>query len=343
MCVWIIESDKKGFRYTMKLKDEVLKCLEEHRGQNVSGAFLAEQLYVTRSAIWKSIKSLRAEGYEIEAVTNRGYCLTNRNDIVSVNAILPHLVGEAKKFHFDIQKTVTSTNTLVKEAAAKGEPAGFVLIANEQTEGRGRLGRSFYSPASTGIYLSLLLRPNISASETLFLTTSAAVCVCRAIEQVAHVDAKIKWVNDIYIEKKKVCGILSEASINCETGTLDFAVIGIGLNVTTKKFPTELDGKAGSIYHDTPTSHPVILKLITTLLNELGTFSTSFQDKTYLEEYRSRSLLIGENIKVVSNQITRTATVLDIDKNAHLVIQYEDGERDVLRSGEVQVPILVKP
>ena len=213
----------------MSVKDEVLKELENNKGDYISGGQLADNLGVSRNSVWKAIKALEKSGYEINAIPNKGYCLAEKNDILSSYSIKQHL----KNPHLDISvfSSVTSTNTILKEMAEQGAKEGTVIIAEEQTAGRGRTGKQFYSPKGTGIYISILLRPDIPAEESLFLTTSAAVATARAIEDVSDKRALIKWVNDIYLEDKKACGILTEGAFNVETGKLDYAIVGIGINV----------------------------------------------------------------------------------------------------------------
>ncbi len=191
----------------MSAKQHVLSVLEQNKGNSVSGARLAGELSISRNAVWKAIKALQSEGYAISAVPNKGYCLSEENDILSVESITPYLADNLKELSLMVHKSVTSTNTLLKELAGEGEKEGKVLIAEEQTGGRGRLGRKFYSPAKTGIYMSILLRPKLTVDDALFITTSAAAAVAEAIESVTGCEASIKWVNDIYCNGKKVCGI----------------------------------------------------------------------------------------------------------------------------------------
>lgn len=191
----------------MELKHKVLSYLENNKGNSVSGGKLAEKLGVTRSAVWKAIKSLQDEGYSITAVTNKGYCLSEQNDILSAESIKPYLNKKNKNIDIKVFKTIDSTNTYAKTLAQNGAPQGTVVISEEQTAGRGRMGRSFYSPASTGIYMSIVLRPKLSLEDSLLITTSVAVAVSNAIEKIAYIDTKIKWVNDIYFGDKKLCGI----------------------------------------------------------------------------------------------------------------------------------------
>lgn len=324
----------------MELKHQVLKILEENRGNSVNGAKLAEELFVTRSSIWKAVKSLQKDGYRIEAVTNKGYCLLSDNDIVSAESITPFLRGEAKGFHLDVRQTVTSTNTLAKEMASKGASQGTVLIAREQTEGRGRMGRTFYSPSSSGIYFSIILRPKLNLEDSLLITTGTAVAVAKAIETVAKADARIKWVNDIFVDDKKVCGILTEASLNFESGGLEYAVVGIGINIETTSFPEEIRQIAGSIFREKPGDAPVTSMLVAEVLNNLAVCMDSLTDLNYLEEYRKRSFLIGKDILVIKGKEIIPAKAIDIDEKARLVVEYENQTREALISGEVSTRIV---
>lgn len=321
----------------MELKYQVLRILEENRGSSVNGMKLAKELYVTRSAIWKAMKALQKDGYRIEAVPNKGYCLLSENDIVSVESITPYLTGNAKSFQLDVRQTVTSTNTIAKELAAKGAKEGTVIIAREQTEGKGRMGRSFYSPMASGVYFSLILRPTLNLEDSLLITTAAAVAVVKAIEEVTGVKAGIKWVNDIFADGKKVCGILTEASLNFESGGLEYAVIGIGINVETDNFPKELTHIAGSLFSDKPTDQPIKSMLVAEVLNNIAECMSSLTDKRYLEEYRRHSFLLGQEILVLKGNTSVSAKALDIDDKARLIVEYPDGRIETLSSGEVSV------
>lgn len=327
----------------MDIKQQVLKLLEENRGNTVNGAKLAEELSVTRSSIWKAVKTLQKDGYCINAVTNKGYCLLQNNDIVSSESIIPFLKDKATDFQLDVRQSVTSTNTVAKELAAKGAQEGTVIIAREQTEGRGRMGRFFYSPGSSGIYFTIILRPKLNLEDALLITTATAVAVAQAIETIAGVTASIKWVNDIYIGDRKVCGILTEASLNFENGGLEYAVVGIGINIETKDFPEDISNKAGSLFSDKPGDKPITSMLVAEVLNNLAACIDSLNDKRYLDEYRKRSFLIGKDILVLKGSKEIPAKAIDIDNKACLVVEYEDHTKEALISGEVSIrPIFTK-
>jgi BirA family biotin operon repressor/biotin-[acetyl-CoA-carboxylase] ligase len=321
----------------MDIKQQILRMLESNRGRSVNGSLMAEKLSVTRSAIWKNIKQLQDEGYQINAVRNLGYCLEDSNDILTSESIAPYLRGKARHFNLDVRKTVSSTNTLAKKMAVAGASEGTVIIATEQTDGRGRMGRRFYSPNSTGLYLSLILRPKLDLNDSLLITTSAAVAVAKAIERHTKNDIQIKWVNDLFMNGKKVCGILTEASLNIENGGLEYAVVGIGINVTTKDFPDDIQDIAGSIFSEKPEDKPIMSILAAEILNNLSVSMDNLTDHSYLLEYQERSFLLGKDILVLKGNDTFPARAIDIDDRARLLVEYPDGSKEALSSGEVSV------
>ena len=323
----------------MSVKDEVLKELENNKGDYISGGQLADNLGVSRNSVWKAIKALEKSGYEINAIPNKGYCLAEKNDILSSYSIKQHL----KNPHLDISvfSSVTSTNTILKEMAEQGAKEGTVIIAEEQTAGRGRTGKQFYSPKGTGIYISILLRPDIPAEESLFLTTSAAVATARAIEDVSDKRALIKWVNDIYLEDKKTCGILTEGAFNVETGKLDYDIVGIGINVCIPDggFPDNIKDIATAIFDKQTDSINKRSILIANLLDYFMEYYKDFKSKSYVKEYIERSMIIGKTITVIEGSKTSVAKAIDIDKNCRLKVQFEDGTTKWLSSGEVSTKI----
>lgn len=323
----------------MSAKHHILSVLEKNKGKNVSGAKLAQELSISRNAVWKSIKALQKEGYSITAVTNKGYCLSEDNDILSSQSITPYLADNLKELKLEVHKSVTSTNTLLKELAGQGETEGKVLIAEEQTGGRGRLGRYFYSPAKTGIYMSILLRPKLTVEDSLSITTLAAAAVAEAVEKVTGCEAKIKWVNDIYCHGKKVCGILTEASVDFEGGGLEYCIVGIGINVSrpTGDFPDELKDIASAILEKNIYSSELRSRLVAEILNNFWKYYAVFSKKTFLEEYRKRSFLIGKEINIISGEKSQSGTALDIDDNARLIVKLSDGEIKTLSSGEISI------
>ena len=198
----------------MTVKQQVLAALESETGADLSGQALADQIHVTRAAVWKAIRALQEEGYQISAQTNRGYRLVGKPDHINMERLRPFLHQSSGFYQLVTARTLDSTNDAAKQLAAQGAPEGTIVFAEQQTAGKGRMHRAFFSPAGTGIYMSLILRPAIPAEEALFITTSAAAAVAEAIESVAGKAAGIKWVNDVFCEGKKVCGVLESTRLN---------------------------------------------------------------------------------------------------------------------------------
>ena len=322
----------------MGTKDIILDLFEKNRGFFISGERIAEDLSISRTAVWKAVKKLQQEGYEIEAVTNRGYCLSKDSDILSARGISELLSEDAAKLRPEVFLTIDSTNSLCRKRANDGEEEGYVAIAGSQTAGRGRRGKVFFSPAGTGIYMSILLKPEgYQGTEVLRLTTMAAVAVCEAIEALSDKQPAIKWVNDIYIDGKKVCGILSEASYGVESGSLDAVVVGIGINAYYPRggFPPELAEKAGCVFDETSAGNRN--RLAAEILNRFMFYYSKDTSDDHFEKYRNRSLIIGRDIEILNKNKTSKAHVLGLDENCGLIVRYPDGKEDVLHSGEVSI------
>ncbi len=319
----------------MTIKEQILKMLEERKGEYISGEEIAENLSVSRNAVWKGINSLKNDGHIITAVTNKGYCLSEKSNIFTAQSVYSSLSSELReKLSVSVVPVVGSTNTELKALAEKGGAHGTVLVALEQTAGRGRLGRNFYSPKDTGLYMSILLRPDFSASEALNITACAAVAASMAIDTAAKTETQIKWVNDIYLSGKKVCGILTEASIDFESGGLNYAVLGIGINLNTKAFPQELRDIAASVSKDDTDLRPYISA---EFLNRFFGYYNNLSKREFLNEYRSRSMLTGKEITFVRGNETFDGTVIGIDDEMRLIVRLSNGKEAVFSSGEVQL------
>lgn len=325
----------------MKTKEKILALFEEHKGIYFSGEEIAEKLNVSRTAVWKAVNSLRSEGYNIDAVQSKGYSLSVNTDILSSQGIIKYLKSLCSQLDITVLPTANSTNDLLREKASEGAAEGTVIIANSQSGGKGRLGRTFYSPADTGIYMSLLLRPeNWAPQQAVKLTTMAAVAACEAIEEVSGKNAAIKWVNDIYMNDRKVSGILTEASFGLESGLLEYAVLGIGINAyqPQKAFPDELKTIAGSVF-DTPQNDGKN-HLAAEFLNRFMACYFAPEKSGYVEKYRRKNFVIGKEINILFADGTRKATALDIDDDCRLIVQYENGKKEHLSSGEISVKLV---
>ena len=319
----------------MNTKDGVLTLLERRRGEAVSGQELAAGLGVSRAAIWKAVEALRQEGHNIAAAPNRGYCLDAKSDVLCLASLLPHLKREAPLHVF---QEVASTNTLLREMALKGAPHGTVVLANQQSGGKGRRGRSFLSPAG-GIYLSVLLRPQAPAQEATGITIAACVGVCRAMRDLCGLEGEIKWVNDVFLRGRKVCGILTEAATSLENGMLDYAVVGVGLNFRCPRegFPPALRDIAGSLYG--PEEEPPVSRcaMAAGLIDSLLEALEHFDREDILAEYRARSMVTGREVLVLRGEESRPALAQSIQADGSLRVRYRDGSMEDLCSGEVSI------
>lgn len=325
----------------MSTKNRILELLEQQRGESISGEHLAGVLGISRNAVWKAIKELQKDGYNIVAVTNKGYCLSAENDIISIPGIKPFL-SERSQFYankIQVHKSLESTNKTAKEMAVAGAEHGTIIISDCQTMGRGRYSRNFFSPSGGGLYMSIVLRPEaMHFKNPTSVTAFAAVSVCEAIESISTKVPRIKWVNDIFIDGKKVCGILTEAVTDFESGGLDWVVLGIGINVHTRTedFPCDLQSIATSIYPDEKRSG-VRNRLSAEIINRILGFETLPSETEIFEKYKKRLMVLGKKITVIQNQVEYKATAIDVDSVGHLVVKNERGERITLSSGEIRI------
>ncbi len=253
--------------------------------------------------------------------------MSTKNKLSKEN-ILQHLKSDINVFCFD---TIDSTNNEAKRRTDTLSPTPTLFVANHQSAGRGRLGRSFYSPDSTGLYMSLLLQTNSKFSNIVTLTTATAVCVAKALEDLCNIQPQIKWVNDVYLHDKKICGILCEAITDENTCTIEGIVIGIGVNISTTDFPDELKTIAASVGQDIDKA-VLCAKISDNIINVFK----NIEDKSYIDEYKNRCMVLGKEITYTENGISKTATAIDIDKNGGLVIKTESGVK-TLSTGEITV------
>ena len=310
-------------------KQALLAALSAAQGECISGQQLAQQLGVSRAAVHKAAAALAAQGYALEAAPRRGYRLAGGDPFCA------EAVGEydAPIYLYD---KLESSNRTAKTLALEGAPHGTMVLTSQQTAGRGRLGRRFESPAGKGIYLSLVLRPGLPMTEAQAVTVSAAVAVCRAVKRLCGLDLGIKWVNNLYYNGKKVCGILTEAEADIESGQLEWLVVGIGLNLTSRPedWPEELRPIAGSLYPGGPA--PVSrAALAGAIARELLGICPAFD---CLDEYRARCFVPGHWVTVCTGTESHAA------KAVHIV-QREGGRTEALCHGEVSIrpsPLAVK-
>lgn len=323
-------------------RDTVLKLLQSSGGAYVSGEAVSEALGVSRAAVWKAVDALRREGYEIESRKNRGYRLVSAPDSLSESAIRACL-GETARVGTTLRcfEQIDSTNAYLKRVAADGAADGTVAIADEQTGGRGRRGRGFLSPAGKGVYLSVLLRPEVEPARLLPLTGFVAVATCDAVERVASVRPQIKWTNDLVLGGKKLCGILTELSVEGESGALQYVVVGIGVNAshTKEDFAGGLEDVATSLAIETgkSVSRAALAAAMIEELDRLYAALLTGETQPYLDAYRRDCLTIGREVQLLWQDTRERVRAMDVDDELGLVVIRGDGRRDVIRTGEVSV------
>ena len=359
----------------MTTKEKVLKLLVDAKGQAVSGETLAAECGVSRAAVWKAVNALREAGNSIEGTTNGGYVLSD-NDVFTAELFKETFSSrfpELSDCHIECFKEIDSTNTYAKRILAEcGNLRGpdgslteagkkyhcSVIIAESQTAGRGRLGRTFVSPEKTGIYISVIYAPKGGITNPARLTACAAVAICRAIKKVfgdisvLTAEPQIKWINDIFVEGKKVCGILAEGVANFESGMIESAVVGMGINIKKNKtaFEGELADVVGTLEDAVTQTSPEAAGSIsrTRVAAEIaGQVLKIFEEdasspethKAIIKEYKEASFLLGRELTVYpligDEKTAYKATATDIDENAGLIVTLEDGTIKTLNSGEV--------
>ncbi len=322
----------------MSTKEKVLSALENADGNYVSGAVLAETLGISRNSVWKAVNSLKEDGFKIDSLRNNGYRLADERSFVYPERLQKYLSSRYLGKQVYCFKEVDSTNNYAKKLAHENAPQGTTVIAESQTAGKGRMGRTFSSPAGTGLYMSIILRMPLKAETAQLITSCAAVSVAQATDALCPAEPKIKWVNDIFINDRKICGILTEASISFETGMLDFAVVGMGINVYSVKdsFDDELLKTASSIEDECG----VVIdrsKLCAEILSCFEKNLGLLENHQFIDEYRKRSCTVGNYVMVTKGNSQRHAYAFDIDDSACLMVRYDDGSEEALNSGEARI------
>lgn len=303
----------------------------------LSSAQLCRELSVSRTAVWKAVEALRAEGYEIESKTNLGYRLTDAPDLLTEAEIGEHCALGARQLF--ILPEVDSTSTYAKRLALEGASEA-VVLAESQTGGRGRLGRSFSSPKGRGLYLSILTRPPLETAECALITACVGVAVCDAIEQVCGRRPAIKWTNDLQFDGKKLCGILTELTTEGESGRVLSLVMGIGINVAQSEAEFgELAEIATSIRLATgrEVRRAVLAAAVIREVERMTEALAGGGVDDYLTRYRSDCSTVGKRVTVIGPREKREALALDVTERAELVVRYDDGTEEALSSGEVSV------
>lgn len=324
----------------MSVREGILTALRQNDGIWVSGQALSESLNVSRTAIWKHIKNLSEEGYDIESHPKKGYRISGPADVLTPEEVRLNL--STKVFgqqHYLYFREIDSTNNRAKILAGEGYPEGTVVVADMQTAGRGRRGRSWYSPSNQGIYVSIILRPALPPREIARISLVAAVAAAETLREGFGLDALIKWPNDILVDHKKIGGILSEAVI--DTLGLDFVVVGIGLNINNdlSQFPADLRMPATSLMAEK--SHPVArVKILQHLLSSLEEdyrqlLAGGFE--AILARARALSMVIGQEVRLETADGFVVGRAVDINADGYLMVVSPDGSVQAVMSGEIDV------
>ncbi len=315
----------------------ILELLRRQEGF-LSGEDIGRELSITRAAVWKGIKKLREEGYEIEAVTNRGYRLTNPETMYNKRELEQGLKTKTMGQTIYFYEETDTTNNRARELALEGAPEGTLVVAEKQTAGRGRRGKVWESPLGTGIWMSLVLRPQIMPAEASVLTLLCGLATAEAIEAETGLSAGIKWPNDILINGKKAVGILTE--MDCEMSEVHFVIPGIGINVNTASFPPEIAEIATSLYLEcgkTVSRRRLVHRVLERLEEHYETFLRTGSFDAMLEDYRKHCITLGKEVHVLGRE-PFFAEALDITPEGELLVRRADnGKEEVVFSGEVSI------
>ena len=319
------------------MKGEILKLLKETDGY-VSGQELCRRFGVSRTAVWKVINQLKEEGYEIEAVRNRGYALKGAGDVLSEAELLSCLKTEwagGRTVYFD---ATDSTNVQAKRLAEAHAPHGTLVVSDRQDGGKGRRGRSWASPSGVGIWMSLILRPEIAPSSASMLTLAAALAVREGIQEETGLSPLIKWPNDLVLNGKKICGILTEMST--ELMEIQYVITGIGINVNQREFPPEIRDTATSLSQEAGRSFrrsSLIAAILKAFEKDYAAFLKTGDLSLLLEEYNACLVNRGKEVCILDPSGEYRAVAEGIDENGSLLVTLPDGTRREIISGEVSV------
>lgn len=318
-------------------KTEILKLLKESKGY-LSGQKLCGIFGISRTAVWKIIHQLKEEGYEIQAVSNKGYCLAEAPDLLTQEEIHSYLTTKNLGRQVVYLKEVDSTNTRAKQLAEAGAAHGLLVVSENQTSGKGRRGNSWVSQEGSGIWMSLVLKPRIDPQRASMLTLVAALSVNMAVRDETGLDSFIKWPNDIVVNGKKICGILTEMS--AELDYVNHIVVGIGINANISCFPEALKDRATSLYLESK-QRVVRSRLTAKVLQYFEQYYDSFLlEETlnpFLSCYNSQLINLGKEVKIIEAEKEYLGVALGIDAFGHLLVRCQDGKEKKVLSGEVSV------
>ncbi len=318
------------------MKDKILDLLKQNQSY-VSGEQISNKIGVTRAAIWKGIKKLQEEGYIIESKTKIGYKLIQEPDVVTTSLLKPLLKNNKLVQEIYYKDELNSTNEFAKSLAREGALEGTIVIADTQTSGKGRLGRTWVSPPKTGIWLSLILRPEIKPQHAGQLTLLSGLCMCEAIHNITGMNSYIKWPNDVVVNGKKVCGILTE--MNAEIERVNHVVLGIGVNVNQNEFNEDLPYATSlSIEGKTNYKRSIIVKEFIDIFEKAyETYKVSESLAEFLPRYENRCITLGKEVKIIEGGKEIIAKAINVEENGNLIVMLSDGTKKQIYAGEVSV------
>lgn len=315
---------KIGYTIAMKTTEIIYDILSQH-SSGISGEAIAKQLNISRTSVWKAIKSLESQGLVIESSKQNGYRL------LEGDLLIPEIIEKALQIQVSYNEKSISTQKDAKENILTNPKTPQLYLATKQEMAKGRMNRPFFTSENGGIYMSLHLKPNVHYSDLEPFTMMAASSITKAISRLTDIDTQIKWVNDIYLGQKKIAGIITEAITSVETGLITDVIIGIGLNFFIKDFPDDLNSKAGSLFSVQPTVTR------NQLIIEIWKLFTEIPVKDHIKVYKDKSLVLNRQVTFMENDTLISGKAIAITDEGHLVIRLESGQEKILRSGEISL------
>ena len=309
---------------SMKTYEKLYNYLKDQTGY-VSGEKLAQKFQLSRTAIWKAIKTLESKGIAIDSIKNRGYKL------ISGDLLLPELISQELGIAVSLSEKSESTQLDAKNSIENPETTPHLYLASTQETAKGRFGRRFFTSSQGGIYMSLHLKPNVPFEEVKPYTLMVASSIVKAISRLAGIETEIKWVNDIYLKNRKIAGILTEAISSVESGIVTDVIIGVGLNFHISDFPEDLSNKVASLFSETP---PITRNQ---LISEIWKLFFTIPEADLIKVYKEKSLVLNKQVSFVEDGITISAKAEDITSKGHLIVRLVDGNKKMLRSCEISL------
>ncbi len=319
------------------MKQKILNLLTEQEGY-VSGQDISRDLGVSRTAVWKYIKGLRQEGYQIESLTRKGYRLVNRPDILSEEEIRRYLKGDSLSGKIRVFSVVDSTNEEARRAYGQGFPDRSLFVSDQQTAGKGRRGRNWISPKGQDVFFSFLLKPELPPECASMLTLIAAIAGVKALECQVEEEYLIKWPNDIVLHGKKICGILTEMSADMDS--VHYIIPGIGFNLNRQEFDPSIQGLASSVFLETGkriNRSRFVADYVTEFIKRYDIFLKEQNLSPFLEDYHRYLVNVGREVKVILRGQEMIRTALGINEKGELIVRDSQGKKTAILSGEVSV------